>query len=131
MFAHLTVLLSHLYDGNQRYGMEAMVAVTEGTKYWETKGWICLIEAGVSKEKKKKKVPEVGEKVQWKDRKDTRGKVDIVERSNGWVWDNGNWIGNRSVALLIVEHVLCPSLTFKRTTSTMSIYHVPMGTVGI
>lgn len=43
--------------------MEAMVAVTEGTKYWETKGWICLIEAGVSKEKKKK-VPEVGEKVQ-------------------------------------------------------------------
>lgn len=35
--------------------MEAMVAVTKGTKYQETKGWICLIEAGVSKEKKKKK----------------------------------------------------------------------------
>lgn len=35
-------------------GMEwkAMVAVTEGMKYWEAKRWICLKEAGVSKKKK-------------------------------------------------------------------------------
>lgn len=73
-----------------------VVALTEGMEHWEGKGCIRLIEVGVSK---RRKVPEVGERVQWKNRTQT------------------------SEAMVSLT-MLCVPPPLKGTPSTVSIYYV-------